>query len=372
MASLQAALDSDDPAVLIDLLNSLTFQPTSKGATDRFVFSPEHTRYVDEELRASLQSLGTDGTEANGTHGSPGPDSRDGGSLRSPQIPQAMRSNGDMTSQRRFQASPRYRQRQQQRQAEMPPPVPSYALPTKHFREQPSSTHPEACLSSRRLPEQYQQLLGDNKELKLRLQGQRETIHVLQDKLKRASLEMADVKKRQQKDASSSRPPSSCRACAVRREGVVTETAAGDSQPSQVGLLRRRAVVAEGRVAELMQHVKEWRAKEQRGREIGSTLKSRCRELQDTLQMCESEKECLKESLRAAERSGVGHKKEAKALSKLATKLRKRQADEVQVGGLRTDIPTDLNLACVYVCVAIEVHSAPELLLPLPLPLLFQ
>lgn len=215
--------------------------------------------------------------------------------------------------------------------------TPSYALPTKQSRAKGDAadgrTEEELEDTVEQLKRERQAFADEAKRLRLRLEGQRRTIHELDHvvaKLKEEAKQKAAESAAASKRASAMTNPntagisglcSCCRKQQQPQKGSHQATENGDESGTAmatINTLKKKIATAESRAQELERCLMECRSQERRAREICSTLRKSLNAATDRANTAEAEVEALSLSLSQAKRFGAEQRREAKAAVKLA------------------------------------------------------
>ncbi|CAM9264054.1 unnamed protein product [Scytosiphon promiscuus] len=203
-------------------------------------------------------------------------------------------------------------------------PTPSYALPTKHFkaldRDRRHALYAADAHGQKQMQRQAH-LEEENSALKLRLEGQRRTIHELEYRANtlreeariRRQEEASRLKKRVATITSTTNSRGKC-PCGANTLSTALRTV-GDTGPSA---LKKRALAAEARARSLERCLSKSKAAEQRTREIVAYLKHNYSATQAKVANLEAELESTKNTLSES-------RKEAKGRIKATRKQRRQQ-----------------------------------------------
>jgi hypothetical protein len=201
---------------------------------------------------------------------------------------------------------------------------PRYSLPTKHFPVckdgQPIPPPPPIAASGPDMPD------VEVRGLKLRLAGQRRTIHELEKKVSQAKAdseskeEAIKMWKRRAEASASSSANALCRQCGERREGgggTVQRKKGPKSEALSFRAMCDRASAAEEAAENALRCMEDWKRRERRAREASVEYRHRLHSALAALANVQSE-------LEAAQKEALESRKIAKAHEKLSRKQQKK------------------------------------------------
>ncbi|CAM9128296.1 unnamed protein product, partial [Hapterophycus canaliculatus] len=196
--------------------------------------------------------------------------------------------------------------------------TPSYALPTKHFktvdRGRRHALYAEDIRGQKQMQRQAH-LEEENAALKLRLEGQRRTIHELEHQANtlrerariRRQEEVSRLKKTLATNSSSSRGRGKC-TCGANTHHACLRTVE-DTGPSA---LKKRALAAEARAQSLERCLSKSKAMQQRSKEVVAYLKDSYSSAQAKVADLEAELESTKKTLSESRKEAKGRVKDTR------------------------------------------------------------